>query len=486
MTIMTGPQVQRCPAHRQGGCPIDDPGEKKQHDATPGGDLWEPPLVRGRLPFLGHALAFHGDAARFLQTCRRRHGDVFTVVLRRAELTFVLDPLSYPAVAHHRDLRAGNAVGTIAIRALGISREAAACLSHDLLYTVTAPHLKGAALAALDERLRVLLATRFACQTSLDWQATTLYHLVFTALFTTGTAALLGDGFATPAIMADYRLFEARFSRLVAGVPPLFLRGVEGARRRLAARCAPPRPWRSALIEALDQALGDRIAPPDRHRMHLGMLVAAMINTVPAAYWTLAFLLHAPQALAAVRQEVDAVAAQEMAAGRSPFSSAALKRLRLLDSSLAEALRLTGGSLVVRRAVRPSTLSLADGRQVALRAGSLVCLFPYLTHHDPAIYEEPEQFRFDRFVPADGARRGARDGRKVPLPLVPFGAGAGLCPGRFLARDQIKQFLALLLHTHELELEESRLPALDRRHSIGLYRPRGDLRVRLRTRSVHP
>ena len=39
----------------------------------------EPPLVKGFIPWLGHALEFGKDAAKFLTRMKQKHGDIFTV-----------------------------------------------------------------------------------------------------------------------------------------------------------------------------------------------------------------------------------------------------------------------------------------------------------------------------------------------------------------------------------------------------------------------
>lgn len=39
----------------------------------------EPPLDKGYIPWLGHALEFGGDTASFLARMKDKHGDIFTV-----------------------------------------------------------------------------------------------------------------------------------------------------------------------------------------------------------------------------------------------------------------------------------------------------------------------------------------------------------------------------------------------------------------------
>lgn len=39
----------------------------------------EPPLDKGAIPWLGHALEFGKDASKFINRMKMKHGDVFTV-----------------------------------------------------------------------------------------------------------------------------------------------------------------------------------------------------------------------------------------------------------------------------------------------------------------------------------------------------------------------------------------------------------------------
>lgn len=55
----------------------------------------EPPLDKGSVPWLGHAMAFRKNMFEFLKCMRAKHGDVFTVQLGGQYFTFVMDPLSF-------------------------------------------------------------------------------------------------------------------------------------------------------------------------------------------------------------------------------------------------------------------------------------------------------------------------------------------------------------------------------------------------------
>uniref|UniRef100_A0A8C6ELP2 Uncharacterized protein n=1 Tax=Microcebus murinus TaxID=30608 RepID=A0A8C6ELP2_MICMU len=55
----------------------------------------EPPLDKGTVPWLGHAMAFQKNMFGFLKRMWTKHGDVFTVQLAGQYFTFVMDPLSF-------------------------------------------------------------------------------------------------------------------------------------------------------------------------------------------------------------------------------------------------------------------------------------------------------------------------------------------------------------------------------------------------------
>lgn len=61
------------------------------------------------------------------------------------------------------------------------------------------------------------------------------------------------------------------------------------------------------------------------------------------------------------------------------------------DSALSESLRLTAAPFITREVVVDMALSLADGREFALRRGDRLLLFPYVSpQKDPEVYPDPE------------------------------------------------------------------------------------------------
>jgi cytochrome P450 len=132
-----------------------------------------------------------------------------------------------------------------------------------------------------------------------------------------------------------------------------------------------------------------------------------------------------------------------------------------------EALRLYPPAWVVTR--RALEDDVVDG--VAVPAGTLVLLSPWLLHRRPESWPDPLRFDPERFLGTD-ASRGAPRGD-----YVPFGAGPRLCIGRDVALVQAVLVLATLLRGRRVERPDDGVPVhVD---ALVTLRPRGGLPLRL-------
>jgi cytochrome P450 family 135 len=108
-----------------------------------------------------------------------------------------------------------------------------------------------------------------------------------------------------------------------------------------------------------------------------------------------------------------------------------------LDAVIKETLRLRPPvSVVVRRLLKPATLGGYD-----LPAGTLIAPCVYLIHHRADVYENPGEFIPERFL----SQRAA-----VPT-WIPFGGGARRCLAASYAEQEMKQVLRTVLTEVELE-----------------------------------
>jgi cytochrome P450 len=183
----------------------------------------------------------------------------------------------------------------------------------------------------------------------------------------------------------------------------------EEIRRR---RADPRLSERTDILSLLLQARGARGEPiDDAHARDelLTLLIAGHETTATALAWTLERLAKQPAALERIAAE------------------AAGERERYLDAVVKETLRVRPVvPLVLRQLAAPVTLAGYD-----LPAGVRVAPCVYLVHRRPDIYPEPEAFRPERFLdrPAGAST------------WIPFGGGTRRCLGAVFATFEMKTVL---------------------------------------------
>lgn len=210
------------------------------------------------------------------------------------------------------------------------------------------------------------------------------------------------------------------------------------------------------LLRAADA--GDLTATQVRDEL-VTMVIAGHETVASAISWTLHLLATHPGEQARVHAELD-----EVLGGRAP-AWADLPALARTRAVLDESLRLYPPAWVVsRRAVADDEI---DG--VAVPAGTLVIISPWLLHRRPDVFADPEAFRPDRFL-GDAARTVSRGA------YLPFGAGPRLCIGRDFALVESVLVLAELLRDHAvLPVPGHRVRA----EALVTMRPHGGLPLRV-------
>ncbi|KAH0619143.1 hypothetical protein JD844_018841 [Phrynosoma platyrhinos] len=227
-------------------------------------------------------------------------------------------------------------------------------------------------------------------------------------------------------------------------------------------------------------------------RAMLLQLWSTQSNAGPAVFWLLLFLLKHPLAMAAVQGEMEKIlGSRKHTTGHvREISQEKLDSTPIFglqggkDSVMNETLRLTAAPFITREVLRDMCLRLPDCREYCLRKGDRLCLFPYISPQmDPEIYEEPEKFRYNRFLNADGTEKTDfyKGGEKLKYYTMPWGAGINVCIGKFFAVNSIKQCVFLLLRYFDLELKDpkAKIPDFDKeRYGFGMLQPEIDVIVR--------
>jgi cytochrome P450 len=167
----------------------------------------------------------------------------------------------------------------------------------------------------------------------------------------------------------------------------------------------------------------------------LGVLLAGGLAGEVVRGEILAFLL------AAVDEPPSGLEAAAWLLGRHPAEQEGLGDEQRLDAVIRESLRLFPPARHIDR-VPAGDVTIA-GCPVA--AGTNVVVSPFVTHHDPRLYDDPGAFAPRRWAEGDrGHRRGA---------YVPFGAGVHTCIGEPLAREVMRATLAAITRRWRLHVD---------------------------------
>ncbi|XP_037668034.1 prostacyclin synthase isoform X1 [Choloepus didactylus] len=471
----------------------------------------EPPLDRGRIPWLGHALEFGKDAASFLMRMKEKHGDIFTVLVGGRYVTVLLDPHSYDTVVWEPRTR--------------LDFHTYAVFLMERIFDVQLPHynpndekarmkptLLHKDLQALTEAMYTNLRTVLlgdATEAGSGWHEMGLLDFSYSFMLRAGYLTLYGvetlphthqsqaqDRVHSADIFQTFRQLDLLLPKLARGSLSAGDKDrvckVKGrlwqllSPARLATR-AHRSSWLESYLRHLDE-MG--VSEEMQARALVLQLWATQGNMGPAAFWLLLFLLKHPDALAAVRSELELVLGQveQPVSQMTSLPQKVLDSMPVLDSALSESLRLTAAPFITREVVMDMAVPMADGREFTLRCGDRLLLFPFLSpQKDPEIYTDPEVFKYNRFLNPDGSEKKDfyKDGKRLKNYSMPWGAGHNQCLGRSYAVNSIKQFVFLVLMHFDLELSspEVEIPEFDfSRYGFGLMQPELDVPVRYRVR----
>lgn len=200
------------------------------------------------------------------------------------------------------------------------------------------------------------------------------------------------------------------------------------------------------LQHLVDAGLSDDVI---RDQM-LTMLIAGHDTSTALLAWTFALLGKHPDIHQRVVQEVDT-----------------LEKSPLLDQVIKESLRLYPPIHIGNRRVEKE-MQFAEG---SIPAGERMFYSIYLTHRDPSIWENAEEFCPERF---------ARGRKTPPFSYIPFGGGPRACIGGAFGQAEARVVMAHLLRTYKFEFTNHKIHA----HMGATLEPRPGVRMKVTKRPV--
>ena len=187
------------------------------------------------------------------------------------------------------------------------------------------------------------------------------------------------------------------------------------------------------LLTARDPQTGAGLGEAEIRANVLTFIGAGHETTANALTWSLFLLALDPGWRAQVEAEVDGLPPAMDALGLEPFVK--------VRATLEEALRLyPPAASLSRAAIGPDVVA---GKRIA--AGTVVIIAPYVVHRHQRLWEHPDRFDPERFLPG---RREAI-GR---FAFLPFGTGPRVCIGMGFAMQEAVLLLATMLRHYRLDL----------------------------------
>lgn len=181
----------------------------------------------------------------------------------------------------------------------------------------------------------------------------------------------------------------------------------------------------------------------------LTMLIAGHDTSTSLLAWTFALLGQHPDVHQRVVQEVDA-----------------LEKSPLLDQVIKESLRLYPPIHIGNRRVAEE-MQFSEG---SVPAGERMFYSIYLSHRDPSIWENAENFCPERFA----------HGRKTPpFAYVPFGGGPRACIGAAFGQAEARLVIARLLQTYKFEFTNHKIHT----HMGATLEPRPGVKMKVTKRN---
>lgn len=158
---------------------------------------------------------------------------------------------------------------------------------------------------------------------------------------------------------------------------------------------------------------------------------AAYHTTTYALTWAHFLMIQHPSVMRRVDAELQSLPGDELPTVDE------LSRLPVLDHAIKESLRLLPSVVYLPR-IATHALTLGPHQ---VPAGTMIIASPYMSHHLPDVFPEPERFLPDRWS-------------KSPAPwgYIPFGAGARLCLGAPLATIIIKLTMQQVFRRFRLQV----------------------------------
>jgi cytochrome P450 len=218
------------------------------------------------------------------------------------------------------------------------------------------------------------------------------------------------------------------------------------------------------LLDARDADTGEPLSEEALRNEAAVLFMAGHETTANTLAWTWYLLSQAPEVEARLHAELDHVLD-----GRQP-TLADLPQLTYTQAVIEETLRLYPPVPILPR----EALKDEEFQGIRIPQGSLVLVVPWLLHRHRKLWDKPDHFIPDRFLPGGS-------GAPSKFAYVPFSIGPRICAGMSFGQQEALLCLATLAQSFRLRLEPGRKIKPVCRLTL---RPEGGLQMRIEPRGL--
>ncbi|KAG8948477.1 Cytochrome P450 7B1 [Tulasnella sp. 424] len=433
-----------------------------------------PPVVSYTIPWIGSAVTLGKDPDAFFQNAREKYGDIFTVQAAGMRSTYVTSAAAISAI--YRNSKSFVFTPTrldFSVKMFDMSRsivydnewmrETMFPMHHRVLASSNVTPMVDALIKHSVDILEGLNAKIAGKQ----WN-TTLEEFAHKPIFRAISAALLGPLFPAEKSYEPFLIFDDYIPFFAAGAPTLFVQKGIRARNQLIAMFEEylnTPGWEdeaAELVTMIVDGARNESQPPWTDRELAASINsdywAANGNMTWGFFWTINLMLHEPQSLAPLYEELDAARDSWLRAHPgADLSGANLAELidflnnaslPLITSTVSETLRVSSSSFSIRTVVEDGA-AINGYPQFEFSKGDVLVCQARSVHLDQEIYgSDAATFKPDRFVNAGVVTEGGS--RK---PFLAFGGGVSQCEGRHFAAKGSKFVMALYLLNFDIKLD---------------------------------
>ena len=471
----------------------------------------KPPHVWSWIPYLGSAIEMGTNVTQFIRknSDANNHAPVFTATVLGDHCLFIADPEQLTMVfraKYSKNLDSFSLQKQFTQSVLDCTEEETNQNFGEDLTKVTGKQFhhylfKGEELQNSMEQVQTIfhklipqLVNDDDKNGSSSWKEHNLFDMVVRSIFKATMGPLLSHDIVTDEMYEQFRIFDSGVIALFNNAPSFLTRQTRRARAYLYQHITTPSFWAQAsgFMKARKEAyLGkDRqLSEGTMYKSNVGLLWASVGNSAPAVFWVLLLLLEHEDAWKACMDQMETVIAkrgtnQDNSSNNNVFTLDELDEMTYLESAFTEALRLYQGNITARRVVKDFVLE-TKSQNYWIEKGTKIMSWWGILHRDPYVFDKPDEFQFDRFVGKSRKDFSFQDGKTLTHdPVIPFGGGEHLCPGRKFASYETRLYVAMLMQSFDIRLVpgESRPDIDPAMVGIGVCHPNRDVKVEIRRR----